>query len=275
MSDLRALIEAAKADGPSAAAKAKVWAGVSSAVGGAASVSGGGAAAGSLGAVKMLVLGTLLGGSLTVGIGAAALVVHGARPAQVARSVAAPAPATARLPAVPVLSLVRPVGPLHPAAPVHPLAPLAVAVAESNVNPLPVPIDDVLVNTTGVVNAPAAPIEFMRRAPPSRPSTATVAVDTSALGAPPLAARAASSAQDDALAREASLLASARNALARRDALTALQIVRGLSSLPSRQLVPEEMAVEAQALRGLGLAAQGDAVDATLHAKFPDSVLGR
>jgi hypothetical protein len=35
------------------------------------------------------------------------------------------------------------------------------------------------------------------------------------------------------------------------------------------------MAVEAQALRELGLAQQASHVDTTLHEKYPDSVLGR
>src|SRR6185437_14862574 len=83
------------------------------------------------------------------------------------------------------------------------------------------------------------------------------------------------SSADDALAREASLLAEARNALAKRDALSALQIIRGLRALPTRQLVPEELSVEAQALRSLGLEDDANAVDGALRARFPDSVLGR
>ena len=82
----KALLQAAKADGPSAAARAKVWSGVTSAIGGAAAGAGAvggataasasataaagatGAAASGIGAMKMLVIGTLLGGSITVGL---------------------------------------------------------------------------------------------------------------------------------------------------------------------------------------------------------------
>ena len=81
--------------------------------------------------------------------------------------------------------------------------------------------------------------------------------------------------ESDTLAREASGLAEARGALARRDALSALQIVRSLRALPGRQLVPEELAVEAQALRALGLDDDANAVETRLRARFPDSVLGR
>jgi|CZKU01.1.fsa_nt_gi hypothetical protein len=250
MSDLRALIEAAKADAPSAAAKAKVWAGVSSAVGGPASMSGGGAA-GSVGAVKMLMLGTLLGGAVTVGIGAAMLVVGGARPVEGTTGVAAPAPATAPPPAE-RLSLSG----ASPAA-------CSTGILGSTVNPSPVAI------ASPVIASPAPVVEARR---PGAARSASALTQTATSGLPPLPPR---TGQDDALAREASLLASARNALARHDALTALQIVRGLSALPTRQLVPEELAVEAQALRGLGLADQAEAVDATLRAQFPDSVLGR
>lgn len=87
----KALLKAAKADAPSAATRAKVWAGVSSAVGGAvgaagaaASAAGGagtgvssglaaGATVGGVSVAKMLVVGTLLGGAITVGLAAVAL----------------------------------------------------------------------------------------------------------------------------------------------------------------------------------------------------------
>jgi hypothetical protein len=256
MSDLRSFIEAAKADGPSAAAKAKVWAGVSSAVG-AAAMSGGGAAAGSAGAVKMLLLGTLLGGTLTVGIGATMLFVRGAPLPGPVSGIAAPAPATAPPPAEPL------------AAPVQGPASRPEVLLGTTVGALTIPVVVAPPAERGAVNVPVA-VEVPRRpsalANANRASSAPLAA-TPVFPAPP--------AQDDALAREASLLASARNALARRDALTALQIVRGLASLPGRQLIPEELAVEAQALRGLGLADQAQTVDATLRSKFPDSVLGR
>jgi hypothetical protein len=82
MSDLRVsvttkkLLAAAKADMPSAAARAKMWAGVSGAIGGAASASGVTASvvmSGGASATKLLAVGGLFGGTLAVGLAAALL----------------------------------------------------------------------------------------------------------------------------------------------------------------------------------------------------------
>jgi hypothetical protein len=105
----KALLEAAKADAPSAATRAKVWTGVSSAVGAAGSaasaagvgtgVSSGlaaGATAGGVSVAKMLVVGTLLGGAITVGLAAVALRI-GPSPSELrptAHAAAATAPQT-------------------------------------------------------------------------------------------------------------------------------------------------------------------------------------
>jgi hypothetical protein len=250
MSDLRSLIEAARADAPSAAARAKVWAGVSGLVGEAATVgaAAGGAATGSLGAAKMLVLGTLLGGSFTVGVGAAVLYVRHPQ-AKPATSVAASAPATG------LLSVSTPAA--APARAGH-----------------PDPASDAARDATGPSSLNPAPVAMAAVVPPSRVAT----LEAGAGKRVALAERAnfaGASAQDDTLAREASLLAEARKALVRQDALSALQIVRGLRVLPVRQLVPEELAVEAQALRGLGLDDAANAVEASLRSRYPDSVLGR
>jgi hypothetical protein len=65
--DVRGWLDAAKADGPSAGVRAKIWTGVSG-------YSGTGIAAGA-GAAKMLVAGTLLGTAATVGLAAAMIYV--------------------------------------------------------------------------------------------------------------------------------------------------------------------------------------------------------
>jgi hypothetical protein len=263
MSDLRSLLEAAKADAPSAAAKAKVWGGISGAIGEAASLAGGGAAAGSAGATKLLVLGTLLGGSLTIGLGAVALFMTGGSPTQAGGRIAmaAPAPATSAPP-----PLVAPEG-RRPDS--------STQVSPSSDGP-PMPEAQVPSAT-----AAALAVHSAHAVPPEAARKATVAARAGA-NTPPGGAFAAGhgtvdprSDGDDALAREASMLAEARNALIRRDALSALQIVRGIRALPARQLVPEELAVEAQALRALGLNDDANAVDVTLRSRFPDSVLGR
>jgi hypothetical protein len=249
MSDLRALIEAAKADGPSTAARAKVWAGVSTMVGEAATAAsgaGGGVATGSAGAVKMLVLGTLLGGSVTVGIGAAVLIVGHVPMRGTTVSVAAPAPAD-------LGSLSRPG--------------LASSPGRSRTVEAARPAPD-----PGAVADRGA----MRAAGDStRRAAARLSAPDVTTRAAIRASAKAGAGEGDTLAREAQALAEARGALARRDALSALQIVRSLRALPGRQLVPEELAVEAQALRGLGLDDDASAVEARLRVRFPDSVLGR
>ena len=242
MSDLRALIEAARGDAPSTAAKANVWAGVSTVVGEAALASGaaGGAAMGSAGALKMLILGTLLGGSVTVGIGVAMLLVG---------HVPAPAP-----------------GPTVSVA-----APAAGEGAELTALSMPAPPPNRVESTQNPRPGPAVAVA----APAVRPSGFEASKKMAPAHAFALPAPAVDGTESDTLAREASSLADARGALARRDALSALQIVRGLRALPGRQLVPEELAVEAQALRGLGLDDDASKVETHLRARFPDSVLGR
>jgi hypothetical protein len=80
---------------------------------------------------------------------------------------------------------------------------------------------------------------------------------------------------DDALAREAALVAEARGALVRGDAESALRAVRAARMLPSHQLAPEELAVEAQALRALGRDDDAKEADSTLRRQFPESALAR
>ncbi len=256
MSDLRTMIEAAKADAPSGAARANVWAGVSTVVGeavGAAS-SAGGAAAGSAASAKMLVLGTLLGGSVTVGIGAVMLFIgHG--PVGSPTSVAAPTRASE------FVSLARPR-----------LAPAPLGDPERS-NPEVVQENE--------LSSPQARGEHRTHpaVTPAHSQTRAAAVESATTRKTTAASHASAAVgpvtDSDTLAREASSLAEARGALARHDAVLALQIVRGLRALPGRQLVPEELAVEAQALRGLGLDDDASAVEARLRVRFPDSVLGR
>ena len=80
---------------------------------------------------------------------------------------------------------------------------------------------------------------------------------------------------DDALAREASLVVEAREALGRGDPQSALRAIRAARMLPSHQLGPEELAVEARALRALGRDDQAKEVDSTLRKRFPESALAR
>jgi hypothetical protein len=77
------------------------------------------------------------------------------------------------------------------------------------------------------------------------------------------------------LSLEASLITEARAALVRGDALTALRKARAARSLPVRQLVPEELTVEALALRALGRESEASSVDQALRADYPESALAR
>jgi hypothetical protein len=79
----------------------------------------------------------------------------------------------------------------------------------------------------------------------------------------------------DTLAREASLVMDARAALAGGDAPAALRAIHAARMLPSHELAPEELAVEAQALRKLGRDDQAKDVDSTLRKQFPESALAR
>ncbi len=225
----RAMIDAAKADAPSAAARAKVWAGVSGAVGAAGAGASGGAGAavaggaGGAGAAKMLAIGALLGGTVTVGLAVTMLRV-GAAPTLPQERIA---PA-----ASPVLAaLAKQAAPSAP--PTNPTSPSIPTVDLSTI--------------------------------PTLPATATPALPAPIHSKPPI----------DPLAREAQLVSEARGALGRSDPARALQAIRAARALPSHQLAPEELAVEAQALRALGRAGDANDVDEKLRSKFPESALAR
>jgi len=266
---VRALLAKAKGDTPSGAARAKMWANISTAVGGGAGGSGGslsqfqnGAAgpsggppsvaslagveagangvAGGVNAMKMLAIGTLLGGTVAVGL-TLAMLRFGAATTASTRPVAASA----------VCSICSDTVVSAPAA------------AKSVRTPKDA-IETVTSETD--VTSPARLMKPPARGTPSReaPSVATgrlrsaVAVDRS-----------------DSLTREASLLAEGRAALLRGDAKSALRKVLAARSLPVRQLVPEELSVEAQALRALDRASEAFDVERTLRTKYPESALAR
>ncbi len=248
----QALLKTARTDGPSAAARAKVWSGVSAAVGGAAgaAVAGAGAsgvAASAVGmsAAKMLVAGTLLGGAVTVGL--AAMLLH-----------FGPSPSVT-----------------PPAATPHVAAAAATATPEP-ASTLP-PVDDSFaqIGAAGLNWVPGG-----AAAAPRAPAAHAVAKPSRALGAgsphPTAQAPALRPATgDDSLTREASLVEDARAALATGNPQEALRLVRSARSMRAPQLVPEELTVEAQALRALGKADDAQGVDATLHSQYPDSALAR
>jgi len=221
------LLAAARADTPNAAARTKVWSGVSSAVGGAAAVAGGTATsalvAGGASATKLLAVGALFGGSLAVGL--ATVLLH-----------VGPTPTTPRTTADPALEAAS--------------APSALSAGVQSIwtrTPSP---------SLGV-----GPAEVATATPPAAVRAAA-----------PHAKRAI---HEDMLAREASLVAEARGALARSDPRTALRAIRSARALPSRQLVPEELAVEEQALRALGRSDEANGIDVQLRLQYPEAALAR
>jgi hypothetical protein len=78
---------------------------------------------------------------------------------------------------------------------------------------------------------------------------------------------------EDSLAREASLVADARGALSLGDPQSALRSIRAARALPSKQLVPEELAVEEQALRALGRNDEANGINVMLRLQYPESAL--
>lgn len=121
--------------------------------------------------------------------------------------------------------------------------------------------------TTGARLADAAPRG--RAVGPSAPPTAMRA---------PLAARADSALVADeasALAEEARLVTEARAALVRGEPGTALALARSTHRLGARALEPEELALEARALRALGRTDEALATELTLRRRFPSHTLSR
>jgi hypothetical protein len=77
------------------------------------------------------------------------------------------------------------------------------------------------------------------------------------------------------LAEEARLLTEARAALVRGDGAKALSLVQATRRLATRSLEPEELGLEARALRALGRADEAAATELALKRRFPDSALAR
>jgi len=232
------LLASAKADGPSAAARANMWSSVAGAIGGAAGAGASGASAavavGGATGGKLLVIGTLFGGTMAVGLATAFL-----------RLGTVPAPPSASTPSPPIRQDQGTVATGLPAA-------------ESNA-------------AIGATDAPRPDLSDSSGVLP--PSNSIVAPSGVRLHAHAKAPSAAS--HEDVLAREASLVTSARNALLRSDPRSALHAIRAARALPSKQLVPEELAVEGQALRALGRNDEANGIEVELRLEYPEAALAR
>jgi hypothetical protein len=248
----RALLRAARDEAPSADARAKVWSTVANTLGGVAGACAAGAAGrassppgvlvpGATSASKMLALGTLLGGAVTVGLAAILLRIN-------------PVPETGAT---------------------SPAATAVFAGSGTKIPGIPAPLSaPVLAQAAGPVEAPFLP--SFAAAPDfvvSWPLQVPLAPTLSAARATPVRRSARLHPAADTLAREASLVARAHAALVGGDAHAALITVRAARALPSHALRPEELSIEAQALRALGRDDQAREVDATLKKQFPESAL--
>jgi hypothetical protein len=274
-----ALLKAARSDVPTGAARTKMWAGVSSAAGGAAasvaatsaaaSTSAGGSSGsaagtggalvgGGAGALKMIVLGTLLGGTLTVGTAAVLLHVGPARVGPASAVAAAKAPLATG--ATGAAGDDTPTGASHGEGPGS-----ATTILSSTAATTPLAQGDL-----------ATPSSSLAGAPDTTLAASTGSASPAGRSTRGGHGRANHRIEDSSsLSLEASLITEARSALAEGDALAALRKARAARTLPVRQLVPEELAVEAQALRALGRDVEANAVDQALRAQYPESALAR
>ena len=231
----RALLKAAREEGPSAEANAKIWSGVAG-VAGVAGAAGASSAplAGPFvsGAVKLMAgktmaIGALFGSAVTVGI--AMIVLH--------------------------------VGPAPAPSPDHARAPRAQRAQTASVAE----------GATNIVTEPREaprPIE-PESASPSELAPEPVLARSRGTPAPPVA-----TAVNDPLLRESMLVAEAREALARGDAEAALVAIHA-TRLAARALEPEELSIESRALRSVGREDESMAIDLRLKTQFPGHALAR
>ncbi len=137
-----------------------------------------------------------------------------------------------------------------------------------------------------VGRAPGAAGEAAARAEPApRVAEPTIELDavaaspavSTAAPATPAAAKASVRHEEhpSGLAEEARLVTEARAALVRGDAAHALALVKSTRELPVRMLEPEELVVEARALRALGRSDEALAAELRLKRSFPEHALSR
>src|SRR4029078_1132279 len=81
--------------------------------------------------------------------------------------------------------------------------------------------------------------------------------------------------REDTLMRESALVAEARGALIRGDAEGALASLRVTHMLKERALEPEELSIEARALRALGRDGEAMVTDSLLKSRYPEHALSR
>ena len=231
----RALMQAARGEGPTAAAQAKIWGGVTTAAATAVAGAAGPATIVTAGGTgKLVAAGALLGSAVTVGL--AMVMMHvGPSPAPHGGH-ATPAALIAGQPP-------RAAAEWERSAP--PFVPSAAAMPSSLPAPEAARVPDVAAPATRLPLAPRA------------------------ADAPIVEVR------EDALLLESRLVAEAQGALVRGDAPAALRAIRVTQRLGSRVLEPEELSIESRALRALGREDEAMSVDLQLRARFPEHALAR
>jgi hypothetical protein len=235
----RALLKAARSDGPRMAARAKMWGAVSAGTGvaaaaglGAGATAGTGTTVAAASSAKLLVAGALFGSTLTVGI------------------------------ALAVVRVVSGGG--------HSLASPRLEVTTETVS------DRSGLEESRRADPPAIPLRLDTTEGSQAPAFATVAKEEPV--ASPVKARLAKApgssgvhaGAEDPLWREESLILEARGALRRGNPEGALASLDAARSVGSHVLEPEELSVRAKTLRALGREAEANDVAATLKARYPD-----
>jgi len=236
----RALLQAARSDGPGAAARVKMWTTVSTATGIAAAAQAGGVAGSTVAAAssaKLVLAGALFGSALTVGIALAVVRVVSGGPALGATTLEAPSAEVGHAVAGDRASESRRDEP--PPIPIG-FSTLGIPQGLPSVG---------VEKTAGIDGAPGS-------ARPRRdPGGASAAVRAAA---------------EDSLWREESLILEARGALRRGNPEAALASLDAAHRVGSHQMEPEELSVRAKTLRALGRDAEADEVSSLLKARYPD-----
>ena len=80
---------------------------------------------------------------------------------------------------------------------------------------------------------------------------------------------------EDTLMRESALVGEARGALMRGDSKAALAALDATKTLKHRELEPEELSLEAKALRAMGREGDAASLEIVLKSRYPDHALAR
>jgi hypothetical protein len=235
----RALLQAAKSDGPRAAARAKMWGAVSTATGIAAAAqvgSSAGSAVAASSSAKLVLAGALFGSALTVGIALAVVRVVAAGSGAEGAKLDVPAAMEVRQAVVEENAFERSRG-----------EPPAIPLGFSTLGQR----DGLSFGETEKAVASSAPVS-------ARPTGGSPVVSGVRPGA------------EDSLWREESLILEARGALRRGNPEAALASLDAAHRVGSHKLEPEELSVRAKTLRALGRDAEADEVWAQLKTRYPD-----